>query len=117
MIRYRRHITFLYIFLFAGAFNDLLRLGGSQINLFRILLPFALLDTILLSTKARKAYLVGLVVAGISLVQSLIFTALNSGFPSRGTGNTFFTICVSPRLSARSSRCTSAIRRGSATDL
>lgn len=78
MIRYRRHITFLYIFLFAGAFNDLLRLGGSQINLFRILLPFALLDTILLSTKARKAYLVGLVVAGISLVQSLIFTALNS---------------------------------------
>ena len=77
MIAIDGKITFLYIFLFAGAFNDILRMGSTQITLFRILLPVAFLITIASSRKAIKLYFVFSVVLIISLLQSLIFCNLN----------------------------------------
>lgn len=69
--------TFLYVFLFAGAFNDLLRLGSSSINLFRILLPVAFLITLISSVRSRRIYLIALIIGLLALVQSLFFCYIN----------------------------------------
>ncbi|MBO4395452.1 MAG: O-antigen ligase family protein [Eubacterium sp.] len=76
-INIKGRTTFLYLFLFAGAFNDLLRLGTSSINLFRILLPVAIIVTLVGSTGARKVFLVAAIVGLVSFIQSLVFCSIN----------------------------------------
>lgn len=77
MLKNKKTTTFLYLFLFAGAFNDILRLGSTDITLFRIMLPFAILLTLSKSKKVRKLYLLTLGIAIVSFMQSLLFCDLN----------------------------------------
>lgn len=98
MIKIKKNISFLYFFLFAGAFNDILRIGTSKITLFRILLPLAIIKILLCSRNVRKLYVIYIIIAVISLIQSAIFCFTNRvgilfSFNRYCTG-LFYYICI-----------------------
>lgn len=77
MLKIKKNTTFLYLFLFTGAFNDILRLGTTDLTLFRIMLPFAIVLTLFKSKKVRKLYLLTFGIAVVSFLQSLWFCEFN----------------------------------------
>ncbi len=73
----RSKTTFFYLFLFAGAFSDVLRVGTTQLTLFRVLLPVVVILSLLDSVRVRRLYLIAAVIGLIALVQFAFFSVIN----------------------------------------
>ena len=104
IISFKPRIVLLYCFLFAGVFNDIIRLGDTQITLFRIMLPFVFVSTIMWSNKARRLYIVFLIIATISFVQSVVFCSFNNAGVrfelSRYLTYLFYYFCIATSIAA-----------------
>ncbi len=78
MIQLKPYTAFLYLFLFAGFFNDVIRLGSSQLTLFRVLLPVAFALTVNFSRRLRNLYIIFGLFSIIALLQSFAFCSYNN---------------------------------------
>lgn len=77
-IKYSKKTIFLYFVLFCSCFNDILRIPGTGITLFRVLLPFSLIYCLISNGKRTiKIILFYLIFEMISLLQSLVFAKTN----------------------------------------
>jgi len=77
MVSVNKRTIFLYFFLFAGVFNDLLRIPSTEITLFRVLLPFAVIICLYCSKRARMLYVLYVILSFLAFVQSFIFCLVN----------------------------------------
>ncbi len=73
----KKDLLLVYIFLFFGAFNDVIRIGTTKITLFRILLPFVFFTVLLKCDLNRKLFILTCVLGVILLLQSVIFCDVN----------------------------------------
>lgn len=77
-IKYSKETIFLYFVLFCSCFNDILRIPGTGITFFRVLLPFSLIYCLISNSKGTIKIIVFYVIFEmISLLQSFVFTQTN----------------------------------------
>ncbi|MBE6085663.1 MAG: O-antigen ligase family protein [Selenomonas ruminantium] len=69
--------TFLLMTLFTASFNDLLRVPGTTLTLFRILMPIAVIFCMILNKHCHKYVLLSVIVGVINFVQSVFWTEMN----------------------------------------